>query len=67
LIEHDNLEQQFFDTITTLIQSQSQKQRESALRSIMLKNPSDLSDEEKALLREHYSRPVSPNKPPTGA
>ena len=67
LIDQDNLEQQFFDTITTLIQSQSQKQREIALRSIMQKSPGELSDQEKTLLREHYSLLATPNKPLTGA
>lgn len=55
LIQGDNLEQQFFDTITTLANSQSQRRREKALRSIIHKSPSELTDEEKTLLREHYS------------
>nr|WP_256835759.1 DNA primase [Pseudomonas oleovorans] len=55
LIQSDNLEQQFFDTITTLANSQSQRRREKALRSIIHKSPSELTDEEKTLLREHYS------------
>ncbi|TBU76783.1 DNA primase [Pseudomonas daroniae] len=67
LIDHDNLERQFFDTITTLVHSQSLRRRETALRSIMQKSPSELTDEEKALLREHYSSPTSPSKTPTGA
>ena len=68
LISHDNLEQQFFDTITTLVQSQSHRRREKALRSIMQKSPSELTPEEKAMLREHYSLPSSPSgKTPTGA
>ena len=67
LIDQDNLERQFFDTITTLVQSQSHKRREAALRSILHKSPSELTDEEKALLREHYSNLASPSKTPTGA
>ncbi|MGE8497650.1 MAG: DNA primase [Pseudomonas sp.] len=68
LISHDNLEQQFFDTITTLAHSQSHRRREKALRSIMQKSPSELTPEEKTLLREHYSLPSSPSsKTPTGA
>ncbi|AXO63308.1 DNA primase [Pseudomonas sp. phDV1] len=68
LIQGDNLEQQFFDTITTLANSQSQRRREKALRSIIHKSPSELTDEEKTLLREHYSLTSSQSsKPPTGA
>lgn len=68
LIDQSNLEQQFFDTITTLAHSQSHRRRETALRSIMQKSPSELTDEEKALLREHYSSPSSAtSKTPTGA
>ncbi|GLX16071.1 DNA primase [Pseudomonas straminea] len=67
LIDQDNLERQFFDTITTLARSQSLRRRETALRSIMQKSPSELTDEEKALLREHYSSLNSPSKTPTGA
>ena len=67
LIDQDNLERQFFDTITTLAHSQSLKRRETALRSIMQKSLSELTDEEKALLREHYSSLKSPSKTPTGA
>ncbi|SDH90024.1 DNA primase [Pseudomonas flavescens] len=67
LIDQDNLERQFFDTITTLVHSQSLRRRETALRSIMQKSPSELTDEEKALLREHYSSLASPSKTPTGA
>ncbi len=55
LIQVDSLEQQFFDTITTLTQSQAKKRREISLRSVMHKSPSELTSEEKALLREHYS------------
>lgn len=67
LIDQDNLERQFFDTITTLVHSQSLRRRETALRSIMQKSLSELTDEEKALLREHYSSLNSPSKTPTGA
>ena len=68
LIKGDNLEQQFFDTITTLAHNQSQRRREKALRSIMQKSPSELTDEEKTLLREHYSLTSSQSsKSPTGA
>ncbi|UCJ18244.1 DNA primase [Pseudomonas sp. MM211] len=67
LIDQDNLERQFFDTITTLVHSQSLRRRETALRSIMQKGPSELTDEEKALLREHYSSLSSHSKTPTGA
>lgn len=68
LIKGDNLEQQFFDTITTLAHNQSQRRREKALRSIIHKSPSELTDEEKTLLREHYSLTSSQSsKSPTGA
>ncbi|WP_457978356.1 DNA primase [Ectopseudomonas composti] len=68
LIQGDNLEQQFFDTITTLAHNQSQRRREKALRSIIHKSPSELTDEEKTLLREHYSLASSQSsKSPTGA
>lgn len=68
LIEGDNLEQQFFDTITTLANGQLKKRRDQLLRSVMHKSPSELSDEEKALLREHFSHPATPDsKSPTGA
>lgn len=68
LIQGDNLEQQFFDTITTLANSQSQRRREKALRSIIHKSPSELTDEEKTLLREHYSLASSQSsKSQTGA
>ncbi|MBD9412970.1 DNA primase [Pseudomonas sp. PDM16] len=68
LIEGDNLEKQFFDTITTLANGQLKKRRDQLLRSVMHKSPSELSDEEKALLREHFSHASSPeSKPPTGA
>lgn len=68
LISGDNLEQQFFDTITTLVNNQSQRQREKALRSVLQKSPGELTEEEKAMLREHYSLASSPRgKSPTGA
>lgn len=68
LIESENLERQFFDTITTLASGQLKKRREQLLRSVMHKSPSELSDEEKALLREQFSHPSSPDsKSPTGA
>jgi len=60
LIGQDNLEKQFFDTITTLAHSQLRTSREARLRSVMQKSPSELTDEEKALLREHFSNPSSP-------
>jgi DNA primase len=67
LIEGDNLEKQFFDTITTLANGQLKKRRDQLLRSVMHKSPSELSDEEKALLREQFSQPSSPDsKTPTG-
>ena len=68
LIEGDNLEKQFFDTITTLVNGQQKKRRDQLLRSVMHKSPSELSDEEKALLREQFSHNPSPDsKSPTGA
>ncbi|MBC9252476.1 DNA primase [Pseudomonas alcaligenes] len=68
LIDQDNLEKQFFDTITTLASSQLQKRREQLLRSVMQKSPSELTPEEKTLLREHFSLSSSPgDKSPTGA
>lgn len=60
LIDQGNLEKQFFDTITTLAHSQLRTTREARLRSVMQKSPSELTDEEKALLREHFSAPSSP-------
>ncbi|MDF3935506.1 DNA primase [Pseudomonas citronellolis] len=60
LIDQGNLEKQFFDTITTLAHSQLQNNREARLRTVMQKSPSELTDEEKALLREHFSNPSSP-------
>lgn len=59
LIDQGNLEKQFFDTITTLAHSQLHNSREARLRNVMQKSPSELTDEEKALLREHFSAPSS--------
>ncbi len=42
-------------TITKLSESQRFGEREERLRSVMQKSYSELTDEEKALLREHYS------------
>ncbi|MFG0381755.1 DNA primase [Pseudomonas sp. zbq_18] len=68
LIEGGNLEKQFFDTITTLATNQLQKRRDQLLRSVMHKSPSELSDEEKTLLREHFSQSLSTgDKSQTGA
>ncbi|MDN6856767.1 DNA primase [Pseudomonas sp. CAN2814] len=60
LIGQDNLEKQFVDTITTLAHNQLHSSREARLRSVLQKSPSELTDEEKALLREHISSPSSP-------
>ncbi|MGK8440604.1 DNA primase [Ectopseudomonas hydrolytica] len=65
LISADNLEQQFFDTITTLAARQRERSLEQLLRKARL---SELSAEEKDQLRALLSRnalPVSPS--PTGA
>src|SRR5690606_33603943 len=68
LIEGDNLEKQFFDTITTLAQGQLEKRRDQLLRSVMHKSPGELSDEERTLLREYFSHSSSGiSKSPTGA
>ncbi|MDG9926287.1 MULTISPECIES: DNA primase [unclassified Pseudomonas] len=68
LIEGENLEKQFFDTITTLANGQLKKRRDQLLQSVRHKSPSELSDEEKALLREQFSHTSSPDsKTPTGA
>jgi len=65
LISADNLEQQFFDTITTL----AARQRERSLEQLLRKaRQNELSAEEKDQLRALLSRnalPVSPS--PTGA
>ncbi|AGI22366.1 DNA primase [Pseudomonas sp. ATCC 13867] len=60
LIGQDNLEKQFIDTITTLAHNQLHGSREARLRSVLQKSPSELTDEEKALLREHISSSPSP-------
>lgn len=54
LIEDDNLEQQFFDTITDLARKHSHRLREQELQEILRKNPGELTAEEKTLLREHF-------------
>ena len=58
LIDEANLEQQLFDTITTLQTMQAFRRRESQLKVLLQKSPSELTPEEKTLIREHYSRPV---------
>jgi len=65
LISDDNLEQQFFDTITRL----SARQRERRLENLLRKaRQSELSAEEKDQLRDLLSRNTSPLTPtPTGA
>jgi DNA primase len=65
LISADNLEQQFFDTITTLVARQRERSLEHLLRKA---RQSELSAEEKDLLRNLLSRNTSPVVPsPTGA
>ncbi|QXI28020.1 DNA primase [Pseudomonas vanderleydeniana] len=65
LIDGDNLEQQFFDTITSL----SARQRERKLEQLLRKSrQSDLSAEEKTLLLELLKRDVPASNPTsTGA
>ena len=65
LIDADNLEQQFFDTITSL----SARQRERCLEHLLRKSrQSELSAEEKNQLRELLSRNVHAQTPTsTGA
>jgi len=65
LIDGDNLEQQFFDTITSL----SARQRERNLEQLLRKaRQSELSAEEKNQLRDLLSRNVSASNPTsTGA
>ncbi|MBV2131794.1 DNA primase [Pseudomonas sp. MAP12] len=65
LIQQDNLEQQFFDTITTL----ATRQRERSLEGLLRKaRHSELSAEEKLRLRELLSRSEAPASPgPSGA
>ncbi len=60
LISADNLEQQFFDTITRLAASQRERSLEQLLRKA---RQSELSAEEKDRLRELLSRPDSPVAP----
>ncbi|MBO3277541.1 DNA primase [Pseudomonas schmalbachii] len=60
LISADNLEQQFFDTITRLATSQRERSLEQLLRKA---RQSELSAEEKERLRDLLSRPVSPVAP----
>ncbi len=68
LIDQDNLEKQFYDTITTLAHNQLRKQREKLLHTVMQKSPGELTPEEKTLLREHFSLPSgNSEKSPTGA
>ena len=64
LISQDNLEQQFFDTITTL----ADRQRERSLEGLLRKaRHSELSAEEKLRLRELLSRGTSsPSPGPSG-
>ncbi|HBX56980.1 DNA primase [Pseudomonas sp. UBA2684] len=65
LISADNLEQQFFDTITTLVARQRERSLEHLLRKA---RQSELSAEEKDQLRNLLSRNASPVIPsPTGA
>ncbi|MGQ7960751.1 DNA primase [Pseudomonas sp. SP16.1] len=65
LISADNLEQQFFDTITTLAARQRERSLEQLLRKARL---SELSAEEKDQLRTLLSRNAPPVFPsPTGA
>ncbi|WP_223456932.1 MULTISPECIES: DNA primase [unclassified Pseudomonas] len=65
LIDGDNLEQQFFDTITSL----SARQRERNLEQLLRKaRQSELTSEEKNQLRDLLSRNVSASNPTsTGA
>ncbi|MFP6851462.1 MAG: DNA primase [Pseudomonas sp.] len=65
LISADNLEQQFFDTITSLVARQRERSLEHLLRKA---RQSELSAEEKDQLRDLLSRNASPVFPsPTGA
>ncbi|SDS59125.1 DNA primase [Pseudomonas asplenii] len=65
LIDGENLEQQFFDTITSL----SARQRERKLETLIRKSrQSDLSSEEKSLLLELLKRDIPASNPTsTGA
>ncbi|MOA43192.1 DNA primase [compost metagenome] len=60
LISADNLEQQFFDTITRLAASQRERSLEQLLRKA---RQSELSAEEKERLRDLLSRPATPVAP----
>ena len=60
LISADNLEQQFFDTITTLAARQREQRLEHLLRKA---RQSDLSSDEKEQLRELLTRQTSPAAP----
>ena len=65
LISADNLEQQFFDTITSLVARQRERSLEHLLRKA---RQSELNAEEKDQLRSLLSRNASPVIPsPTGA
>jgi len=65
LISADNLEQQFFDTITSLVARQRERSLEHLLRKA---RQSELSAEEKDQLRSLLNRNTSPVIPsPTGA
>ena len=65
LISADNLEQQFFDTITSLVARQRERSLEHLLRKA---RQSELSADEKDQLRSLLSRNASPVFPsPTGA
>jgi len=65
LISADNLEQQFFDTITSLVARQRERSLEHLLRKA---RQSELSAEEKDQLRSLLSRNASPVIPSsTGA
>jgi DNA primase len=65
LISADNLEQQFFDTITSLVARQRERSLEHLLRKA---RQSELSAEEKDQLRNLLSRNASPVIPsPSGA
>jgi DNA primase len=60
LISADNLEQQFFDTITSLVGRQRERSLEQLLRKA---RQSELSAEEKEQLRDLLSRGASPVSP----
>ncbi|WJN60055.1 DNA primase [Pseudomonas sp. SO81] len=60
LISADNLEQQFFDTITSLVGRQRERSLEQLLRKA---RQSELSAEEKEQLRDLLSRSASPVSP----